>query len=318
MKALLPVLGKITRAVSSDRPLEAILKSVARDVARLLASDTCSVMLINDKHRELLFAEAHGLTKKEIAAIRFRMGEGVAGWVALHRKPALLGDVRRDPRFKAFAEQETKITSLLCVPLLLQGRVLGVLSVSSARRKAFAADDRTVLEHIGGHLALEIENHRLYELAVTDGLTGLFNRRYFLRRLEDEIGRARRFHEMLAVCIADLDDFKKVNDKHGHAAGDEVLVGVAQIFRRQLRAYDVAARYGGDEFAFLFLNTDRGTVDPIAKRLRDALDRDIATAAGEFRVTVSIGRAVYPEDGVDAKTLLGVADGKLYDAKRSR
>lgn len=313
---VLPVLGRITKAFSSDRPLESILKGVARDIAKTLAADTCAIMLINDQHRELLFKEGYGLSRWELENIRFHMGEGVAGWVAQNSKSARIGDVRKDGRFKAFPDQERKIVSLLCVPLARQGRVLGVVSVDGARKAAFNRSAQLLLEHLAGHTTLEIENHRLYELAVTDGLTQLFNRRYFLRRLEDELSQARRFHEPLAICLADLNGFKKINDQFGHGVGDEVLVGVSQMFRRELRAYDVAARYGGDEFAFLFLDTGRDMVRVIADRLRAGLDRDLPTSAGPLRAGACCGTAVYPEDGVDPTTLLAVADEALYRAKR--
>lgn len=316
--SLLPLLGRITRALSSDRPLESVLRSVARRVAAMTDADTCSIMLLDDQRRELLFKEAYGLPRREIERIRFRMGEGIAGWVALKRKAARVADVSKDRRFKSFPEQTTRIVSLLCVPLAVRGRVLGVVSMNSARRGAFGARHQAILEHLAGHLALEIENHRLYELSVTDGLTQLFNRRYFLRKLEDEIGRAERVGEPLALCIADLDRFKRINDEHGHPAGDEVLVAVARRFRQKLRAYDIAARYGGDEFAFLFLDAGRHKIQGISSRLGDSLREKLETGAGSFDVSASLGFSVYPEDGDDAKSLLAAADEALYRAKRTQ
>lgn len=310
--ATLLLLGKITKALSSGKPLEAILKSLARDVAQFLKAESCAIMLIDDQRRELLFKEAHGLPKAELDRIRFRMGEGVAGWVAQKQEPACVPDVSRDARFKAFPDQSTKIVSLLCVPLMLRGRVLGVVCVNSKRRRAFGREEQMILEHLAAHTVLEIENHRLYELSVTDALTQLFNRRYFLRRLEDEIGRAERVGESLAVCIGDLNRFKQINDTLGHAAGDEVLVTVARRFRQKLRAYDIAARYGGDEFAFLFLDSDRSKVESIARRLAESLEEPLPSG----RITASFGFAIYPDDGEDAKSLLAKADDALYAAKK--
>jgi len=273
-------------------------------------------MLIDDQRRELIFKEAYGLPQAELDQIRFRMGEGIAGWVALNGKSASVPDVAKDRRFKTFPDQSTKIVSLLCVPLVLRGRVLGVISVNSQEPRAFGKPERVVLEHLAGHTVLEIENHHLYELSVTDALTHLFNRRYFLRRLGDEIGRSERVGESLAICIGDLDGFKKINDNHGHASGDEVLVGVARRFQEKLRAYDIASRYGGDEFAFLFLNSGREKVEGITVRLIEALAEPLPTGAGKFPVAASFGFAVYPEDGEDVKTLLAKADASLYESKK--
>lgn len=315
---LLPTLGRITRSLASNRPLDAILKRVARDIAKVSGADSCSILLVDEEHRQLLFKEAAGLSRWELDHIRFKMGEGVAGWVARTRRPARIADVARDKRFKSFPGQDAKIVSMLCAPLLLHGRVLGVICLSSSKRSAFGRDDELMLTHLAGHTALEIENHRLYELAVTDPLTGLFNRRYFERRLEDELGRARRFHETLAICLADLDSFKVINDEHGHPAGDEVLVSVSKIFTRQLRAYDVAARIGGDEFAFVFLNTPEEKLPVITDRLRTSLSGGVTTPSGTFMLSASLGAAVFPDDGPDARKLLAVADSRLYGAKPKR
>lgn len=159
---------------------------------------------------------------------------------------------------------------------------------------------------------------QLQEEARVDPKTGLFNARYFSAALEAELARAARFERPMAVIMADLDLLRDLNNTYGHLAGDAVLRGIAEIFGEELRHYDVAARFGGEEFSILLPETDSDQALRIAERIRRAVaerEFDVATAADPVRATVSLGVAACPQDGVDADELLHQADLAVYRAK---
>jgi diguanylate cyclase (GGDEF)-like protein len=185
----------------------------------------------------------------------------------------------------------------------------------------FTDEARELAQWLGSQASVALENARLHRLverrASTDGLTELSNRRHFEESLEAEIGRAERFGGGLALIVADLDDFKGVNDRFGHQAGDEVLRTFASILRETVREIDLPARYGGEEFAVLLPQTDLEGADRLAERLRRALaSRPLSTRPGELVVvTASFGVAAFPDSATPA-ALFAAADEALYRAKR--
>ncbi len=212
----------------------------------------------------------------------------------------------------------------------------------------FDRDETDLVQIIANQVAAAMENARLYdkleEQATTDGLTGLYNHRFFYDRLNAEVARAQRYGLQLSVLMLDLDDFKRFNDTFGHQAGDRVLAEVALIVRRQLRSgVDIACRYGGEEFAVILPHTPALGAEMVGRRLTESViaaigvvgDTSSAKQAGErlrrtiattpfpgresedvTHVTVSIGVASYPEHADDVTTLVGSADNALYVAKR--
>jgi diguanylate cyclase (GGDEF)-like protein len=195
--------------------------------------------------------------------------------------------------------------------------VIGVLSVQSRERGAFGPAEERVLEAIGAQAAVAIQNARLYELATVDGLTGLYVRRYFDTRLREELERSRRFEAPFSVVLLDIDDFKQLNDTHGHALGDRVLRDVAQAMRRCLRGVDIAARYGGEEFAVILPRTAMLDAHAVAERIRHDIGEVRVVHDGRVvGVSASLGVACFPESGAaDAGNLVERADVALYRAK---
>jgi diguanylate cyclase (GGDEF)-like protein len=183
----------------------------------------------------------------------------------------------------------------------------------------FDDDKRLTAVSIAAQAVVALDNARLHRIvrhqALVDGLTGLANRRQAERSLETELARAQRFGGPLAVVLADLDDFKVVNDRHGHLVGDDVLRELATVFEATVRNIDIAARWGGEEFMLILPGTDEAGGALLAERARTALaGRTILTQDGvPVRVTASFGVAAWPEHGGD--DLLGAADSALYQAK---
>ena len=155
-------------------------------------------------------------------------------------------------------------------------------------------------------------------MATTDGLTGLFNKRAMLDSAAQKIAASARFDRKLAVLMADIDHFKKVNDTYGHDVGDVVIRGLADILRRQKRTTDIVARFGGEEFVTLCEQTDEKGAMLLAERIREELGRTtFRTPQGALTVTCSIGVAIFPEAGRDWEALFRAADEALYVSKRS-
>jgi diguanylate cyclase (GGDEF)-like protein len=188
--------------------------------------------------------------------------------------------------------------------------------------EAFSDEDRITAASLVSQAAVALDNARLHRIvekqARADGLTGLANRRLFEEQLTAERARSERFGGPLAIVLADLDDFKDVNDRYGHPVGDVVLCEFGRTLEDEIRDVDLAARWGGEEFALLLPSTDLGGAAQVAERIRAALEgRLVLTADGErIRVTASFGVAAAPEAG-SADELLGSADAALYEAKRS-
>ena len=166
---------------------------------------------------------------------------------------------------------------------------------------------------------LEQNQKMLYELATHDGLTGLYNHNTFDTLLADELARAQRFQRPLSLLLLDIDHFKRVNDTHGHQAGDAVLRGLSELLRREARAIDRVCRYGGEEITVILPETDPDAAANIAERMRAAVEAQPfdVDAGAPLHITISIGVASWPMPGDDAGTLVAAADAALYDAKRS-
>jgi diguanylate cyclase (GGDEF)-like protein len=163
---------------------------------------------------------------------------------------------------------------------------------------------------------LEELNRKLWELSLTDDLTGFFNRRYITSRLEEELARSIRYRVPLSVVMVDLDNFKQVNDRHGHQAGDQVLKDVANLFRGSLRDTDLAGRYGGEEFLLILTNTDVQGAEAFCNRLRHRLERQpIPLGEHTLQLTASFGIAEYAPESGTAEEIIRLADQHLYAAK---
>ena len=217
---------------------------------------------------------------------------------------------------KFFAESASR----MCIPLVSFGQTLGILALDSALPDAFRDGDLQSLESVADICATAIQNahyvERVKQLAYLDGLTGIFNRRFFELRFIEEIERARRYNTAMAVIMTDIDLFKRLNDEFGHVLGDEVLRQVSSLFHQQLRKIDVVCRYGGEEFGILLTQTDAHHALNVAEKLRKLV------AGWQFpgvarTVTISAGAAAFPDHGTTRDELVKAADAALYAAKQA-
>lgn len=167
--------------------------------------------------------------------------------------------------------------------------------------------------------ALQEKNRQLRELANRDGLTGLYNHRYFHEQLSKDFLRARRYHESLSCILLDIDYFKKFNDTYGHQTGDIVLSTLGQVIRDSIRDSDFAARYGGEEFALVLYHADRPTAINVAERLRQMVEHcEVRDKDHVLHVTISLGVATFPHEQIsNPKQIVECADKALYKAKEN-
>ncbi len=216
---------------------------------------------------------------------------------------------------KFFAETAAR----LCIPLVSFGQTLGVLALDSEKADAFRDGDQQSLESVADICATAIQNahyvERVKQLAYLDGLTGIFNRRFFELRIMEEIERARRYKTGMAVIMADIDQFKRLNDEFGHVLGDEVLRQVSSIFHQQLRKVDVVCRYGGEEFGILLTQANAQHALAVGEKLKKVVEGWQFPGVPRT-VTISAGAAAFPDHGMSRDELVRAADMALYAAKQ--
>jgi two-component system, cell cycle response regulator len=211
--------------------------------------------------------------------------------------------------------------SFVHIPLTAQKKVIGILLACSYQSPAFARDAQAILNLVQNQVTIVIDNARLYEatrqLAITDGLTRIYNHRFFQELFEKEYTRSDRYNTVFSLIMLDIDHFKKINDTYGHLCGDEILKGLAGLVNSCLRTMDIVARYGGEEFAILLPETGGTEALQTAERIRRAVEENtfIGTDQG-LSVTVSLGVATYPSPMVnDRADIIAKADSALYEAK---
>jgi diguanylate cyclase (GGDEF)-like protein len=323
----LSMLFDVTRALGAISDLTRLLRLILNRAIAAVNAEKGSLMLLDESTGELVVRVVFGLPDKEVErqinhgereCKSFARGEGVAGRVLATGKAALIDQVHSGN----FAQAETShVQSIMCVPLKVDDEVIGVINITNRKdERPFGSEDEHIMEALANQAAVAIARTRLYEAAITDGLTGLFVRRFVVHRLYEEFRRARRYGTRFSVVMCDIDHFKSVNDTYGHAAGDAVIVSVALALRENLRQdVDVIGRYGGEEFLLLLPQTGLAGGVRAAERMRQAVDDlrvDIARDE-PLAVTMSFGVAeVDPKRDVSEDHAMRRADEALYASKR--
>ena len=210
------------------------------------------------------------------------------------------------------------ITDLISIPLIIENDLIGIINIENIEPSRENIDKLLILST---QFTIELKKIKLYEevqrLAITDGLTGVYSRRYFARRFEEEIQRSKDHNLNLTLLMVDIDQFKRYNDKYGHLIGDVVLKELASILVDDLREIDMVCRYGGEEFTLLLPDTDKVGGSRAAERIRERIEAtSFAAYQEETSVTISIGVSTYPSDGLDSEALIEASDQVLLKAKR--
>lgn len=320
MLAGLSAVSEISTAIGTIRKLDSLLDEIVSIIHGKFAYVNVAVLLVDTSKDELYVAAARGYEGLDLSNLRLGVGEdGVTGWVAHTGQAELIPNSQQDPRYIG---DRSRSKSEIAVPLLTKSGIIGVLDVERESVHSLGEYDLSLLGALSTHIAVAIENAKLYEqterLAVTDAMTGLYNYRYFQERLAEEVERAGRRDQQLCLLMADIDNFKMYNDTFGHLRGDEVLRDMAQLLQENVRQMDVVTRYGGDEFMIILPETDRDEALSIAERIRFRVGSWGVHAGVEptaEEIGVSIGIAVYPDDAQDADGLIDKVDKALYKAK---
>jgi diguanylate cyclase (GGDEF)-like protein len=311
-------LVRAAHALNASLALDDVLRTLAREAALAVDAEMTGVYLGNAETGGVATAGHdvpdgwHGLT--------LSAHEGAAGQVLATGRPYMTNDYVGDAE-RPVPDVLRRYQAALAVPMTWNDELKGALSVGWTQPRRIEPDDVRTLEAIADLATVACYHAETYaevqQAARTDALTGLLNHGAMQVRLREEIARAQRDDAALSCVILDLDDFKRVNDSRGHQAGDELLRGVADLLRAELRPYDQVARYGGDEFVLLLPGSDEATACQVAERVRDAVAAEAEPGSRlELAGACSLGVAQWYEP-LDAAALLERADRALMLAKRT-
>ena len=314
---------EVAKAVVSTIDLDTVLQSILTSAMHFAAAPAGTLAAYDEKKKEFTLHSYEGLSaafaKKESWDV---MPGGLTEQVLEAVDIFFIEDVGQATYMNGPVELAEGIQSLICIPLRVQEEVVGILHLADFVPRQFDREKMRLLSVFASFASMAIYNAKIHNrtkiLAITDGLTGLYNHRYFRQIFSQEMRRAKRYQKRFAILMIDVDDFKKFNDKYGHPTGDLILVEIAKIISRRLRNVDFAFRYGGEEFIVLLPEAGLDSAILAAERLRESIERETVEALqGETSegVTVSIGVACYPEDGSDRGKLFKIVDELLYRAK---
>ena len=309
---------RVGETLRSTHDINQLLDSLLSTAADAVDADAAIMWRFNATRDELYPAMSIGVPQEELG--RLQVGEGVVGLAAERaatiRLPRQMGGPHLSP-------SEPNVPVAIAVPLYSKNRVIGVMSVYRLQEDdEFVAQDMDTVVFLAEQGGVAIENVLLHEeaqrLSLTDGLTGVWNRRFFRMQFNQVLATSTRFNRPFSILMMDLDNFKVINDTYGHQRGDEVLVEFTRRVDSKLREVDALARYGGEEFICLLSETDLYGALTTAEKILEAIRSEPFGGTDEqpIKLTVSVGVASHPEHGVSYQSLVEAADRALYRAKQ--
>jgi len=327
----LQYIDELTSAMRQSIKLNEVLELVMKNLTTELGYDRVLIFSFEHRgYRKDVLAPVAGLNipmeKLENFFFKYDKGEDIVPKSAIEKKPYIVRNAREDHRCSQSFVELLDLTEYIVIPMISKNVIVGVLLADNRTNgRKILEDDLMPLIMFSNQGAMAIENARLYEkieaLAVTDGLTQVYNHRYFQDSLKAELNRLERYYkestEKVSLMILDIDNFKKYNDAFGHQSGDTVLTEIGLILKGLSRKVDVVARYGGEEFVVMMPATPKEGAAIFAERVRSGIENyKFEMRDGQVQsVTVSIGVSTYSEDAKTPQALIEKADKNLYLAK---
>ncbi len=320
-------LYELSQVISANLNLEEMYPAIFQAVSKMMRTEFFSIALVDRENG--VIRDVFMIDREQPVELGFRgINEGLFAQVIKDGKPRIYNSFDASAIADSGAvligdmEEDEISQSLLIVPLKTSAGTLGVLSAQSYTPDMYTSEDLETLELLAANVSIAIENAQLFDkvqsMAITDPLTGLSNRRKFYENASLEFDKSRRYDRPLSVIMMDIDHFKKVNDSYGHAVGDQVLQGLAQLVKSNLRQVDFLARYGGEEFVIMMPETALEEAMMIAERLREnASEATLPTRAGNMVITISLGVVKLEDDCRNLEELLDRSDQAMYVSKRT-
>ncbi|MBA2303566.1 MAG: diguanylate cyclase [Acidobacteria bacterium] len=286
---------------------------------------SCSALFLYDEDTDSLRCHyAAGVDAELIQQIAVRSGDGLTGWVARNRRAIVNARPSADLEASGLGSVSMTLQSALVCPLLSKDKFIGALAVYHLDAAFYRDDHRRLLDRVSEQAATVIRNsiefERTRQDSLTDSLTGLPNTRNLFVHLTRELARAERLKGEVSLMVMDLDRFKEINDTHGHHVGDRALREIARVLRNAIRPYDMCVRYAGDEFIVVLSGCGAAEAEHKRQELQEAIANVLFEARPGRRVPlgISVGAAVFPQDGESYESLLAAADSRMYQDKASR
>jgi diguanylate cyclase (GGDEF)-like protein/putative nucleotidyltransferase with HDIG domain len=317
-------LYEIAQAMGTSLGVSDTMALISAKLSNLVPFSCAALFLFDEESETLRCHFATGTDAEIIQQIAVRTGEGLTGWVARNRRALVNARPSADLEAAGLPDLHTNLQSALVCPLLSNDKFIGTLSVYHVDAAFYRDDHRRLLDRVSEQAAAVISNSIVFEQtrddSLTDKLTGLPNTRFLLTHLSRELSRAERLKSEVSLMVMDLDNFKEINDSHGHHVGDRALCEIARVLRTAIRPYDICVRYAGDEFIVVLSGCGADEAEHKRQELQETIDGVYFEARPGKRVKlgISIGAAVFPQDGDSYDPLLAMADSRMYQNKSVR
>jgi diguanylate cyclase (GGDEF)-like protein/putative nucleotidyltransferase with HDIG domain len=317
-------LHEIAQTIGSSLNLSDTVTLVSNKLRAIVPFDTCIIFIVDEKSGKAVAAHTAGEDAELFGSRRMNVGDGITGWVIANARPMCNASPELD--LVGVSEEIAKsYRGALVSPLLREDGAFGAITLYSKSRSSYTTEHVRLLESVCQHASSALNNAMTYEKtresALIDPLTELPNSRGFYMMLEQRIAECQRMgNESLAVVSMDIDDFKGINDEHGHANGDRILASIAAVIRKELRQMDILTRYAGDEFVAIMPMASSQMAVLVGERIRRAVEKQNFTvrAGTSIQVGLSIGVACFPDQGETTEELLTAAAKRMQTNKHSR